>query len=40
MGVAEVSVCLRNQQAAVFVTDPRGDGFEIDPGLDGVADEE
>jgi hypothetical protein len=39
MCVPKVAVRLRNKQAAVFVSDPRGDGFEIDAGLDGVANE-
>ena len=34
-----MAVRLRNKESAVFVADPCGDGFEIDAGLDGVADE-
>lgn len=39
VGVAEVAVALGDEDAAVFVTQPTRDDFEIDAGFDGVAGE-
>jgi len=38
MGIPQMPVSLGDQQAPVFMTDPRGDGFKVDSFHDGVTD--
>jgi hypothetical protein len=40
MFIAQVSISLSHQQAAVFMSQPTGNRFEVNPGFIGVATKE